>query len=40
LEKEVETVGGEADRQGLLEAAAPLKQRLKELGDLIALFSK
>eukprot|EP00884_Botryococcus_braunii_P010716 jgi/Botrbrau1/19646/Bobra.0003s0015.1 len=39
LEKEVDTLGGEADPLGLTAAAAPLKQRLKELGDLIALFA-
>lgn len=38
LEKEVDIMGGEADPLGIKAAAAPLKQRLKELGDLIALF--
>jgi hypothetical protein len=40
LEKEVNTLGGEADPLGLTAAAAPLRQRLKELEDLIALFTK
>lgn len=40
LEKKVEGLGGEADPLGLAQATEPLKQRLKELGDLIALFVK